>query len=99
MIDVVAYLIENRYTTDDLGQQVKGNPIKHKIFGKRKSISSNEFFKAGQLGLKPSFSIKILSAEYHGEESVEVDGVEYTIYRTYSYDDTIELYLTEKIGE
>ena len=51
------------------------------------------------MGLKPSFSIKILKQEYDDEENVEIDGIEYSVYRTYAYDDVIELYLTEKLGD
>ncbi len=99
MNDILVYLIKQQYHIDAIGQQVKDDPIKSKIYANRKSIGSNEFFNAGQMGLKPSFSIKILKKEYNDEENVEIDGVEYSVYRTYAYDDTIELYLTEKLGD
>lgn len=99
MNDILVYLIKQQYHVDTIGQQVKDTPIKRRIYASRKSIGSNEFFKAGQIGLKPSFSIKILKQEYNNEENVEIDSIEYSVYRTYAYDDTIELYLTEKLGD
>lgn len=99
MNDILVYLIKQQYHVDMIGQQVKDTPIRHKIYANRRSIGSNEFFKAGQMGLKPSFSIKILKQEYDDEENVEIDGIEYSVYRTYAYDDIIQLYLTEKLGD
>lgn len=98
MNDILVYLIKQQYRIDEIGQQVKDTPAKRQTYANMRSISSNEFFKAGQIGLKPSFSIKILRQEYDSEESVEINGTEYSVYRTYAKDDTIELYLTEKLG-
>lgn len=99
MNDILVYLIKQQYHVDTIGQQVKDTPIRRKIYTNRRSIGSNEFFKVGQMGLKPSFSIKILKQEYDDEENVEIDGIEYSVYRTYAYDDVIELCLTEKLGD
>lgn len=99
MNDIIVYLVKNTYHIDSIGQQVEENLTRHKVYATRRSIGSKEFFKAGQMGLKPSFSIKILRQEYNDEENIEIDGIEYSVYRTYSKDDTIELYLTEKLGD
>lgn len=69
------------------------------IFGQKMSITQNEFFSAGQTGLKPKLKLKICKYEYDNEKIAEIDERKYQIYRTYEpSSDRLELYLTEKKG-
>lgn len=92
-------LIKKTYTPDEIGQQIPTETIKT-VFCEIQSISQNEFFKAGQSGLKPQYKILIWGFEYSGEIAIELDGKKYSVYRTFlRNDEKIELYLTEKVGE
>lgn len=92
-------LIKKTYVSDDIGQQIPAETIKT-VFADIQSISQNEFFKAGQSGLKPQYKILIWGFEYNGETAIELDGKKYSVYRTFlRNDEKIELYLTEKVGE
>lgn len=62
------------------------------------SIRSSEFYSAGHSGLKPEFMIKISACDYEGERIVEYKGIRYSIYRTYTDGDMIELYAAQKVG-
>ena len=94
-----ANLIKTAYALDEIGQQIPVETSKT-VFADVQSISQNEFFKAGQTGLKPQYKILIWCFEYDGENAVELNGERYTIYRTFlRADEKIELYLTQKVGE
>lgn len=97
MNDIIVSLIGTEYVPDSLGQQTE-KTTKTTVYATRKSIGSNEFFKAGQAGLKPSFVVTIYNAEYDGQTKAEINGKIYYVYRTYIRKDMIELYLTERAG-
>ena len=70
------------------------------VFCNVKAINQNEFFKAGEIGLKPQFKFIIANAEdYEGEKLVIYQDKQYSIYRTYiKTTEAIELYVEEKVG-
>lgn len=65
------------------------------------SISRDEFYQAGQRNLKPEIRAIVWVSEYEGQDTVDIDGVRYGVYRTYrqDYSDEIELYLEKKAGD
>ena len=91
---IKATLIKYNYTKDDFGNSKK-TKIKKVIYAYKKSISQSEFYQAGMQGLKPQFMLLVFFGDYQGEDTVEIDGIIYYIYRTYinKYEE-IELYLT-----
>lgn len=96
--DHVACLIAERFEQDALSQQV---PVetRREVFCTIGSVQQSEWFSAGQKGFNPQFRLKVFSGDYAGESLVEVDGVRYSIYRTYLGDnDQMELYLKKAGG-
>ena len=93
-------LIPVTTTYGDLRQAIETEGTAVKVFAELSSISRQEFFTAGAMGLKPSLEAIIYSFEYNNEKIVEVNGKRYSVYRTYNRaeDDRIELYLEEKEG-
>lgn len=93
-------LIPVTTTYGDLRQAIEteGSPVK--VFAELSSISRQEFFTAGAMGLKPSLEAIIYSFEYNNEKIVKIGNKRYSVYRTYNRaeDDRIELYLEEKEG-
>lgn len=67
-------------------------------------VSQSEFYRAGELGIKPEFEFVINPAEYNGETIAEVtDGTGSTIrvriYRTYLRSaDELEIYCSHAAG-
>lgn len=98
MRDVIAYLIGKTITQNAYKQEVE-TETKTEIMALYESVSQNEFYKAGEAGLKPEFRLTTAIIDYNGEKEVELDGRKYGIYRTYEVDkDYIELYCERKGG-
>ena len=98
MRDVIAYLIGKAITQNAYKQEVE-TETKTEIMALYESVSQNEFYKAGEAGLKPEFRLTTAIIDYNGEKEVELDGKKYGIYRTYEVDkDYIELYCERKGG-
>lgn len=87
------------YDRGPLGQFVQVGTESREVFCEIGSITQSEWSAAGQMGLKPEMRITIWADEYGGAEAAVLDGVRYSIYRTYQAGpDKIELYLTRKVG-
>ena len=94
----VLTLIKTTYTVDSIGQQVP-QETRRNVFCNISSVSASEFFDAGRAGLKPEYRATMFAPDYEREEIVEMDGVQYGVYRTYlGRNETIELYLERKAG-
>lgn len=96
LVDVT--LISQTETYDDMGVSTiteNGTTIK----GNYQSISAQEFFRGGELGIKPEFIVKVWEREYSGQTLLSIDGVRYIIYRTYLVSDgRVELYCQKDVG-
>jgi len=98
MIDVVVTLEgEETYSIDTNGNEVAVGQSTA-VFGTLKSATSAEFMAAGKLGIKPSCTVEIYTAEYSGEKTAVINGKRLTVYRTYVKGDRIELHLSERTG-
>jgi SPP1 family predicted phage head-tail adaptor len=94
-----AYLIKRSFTFDEIGNQIATetkNPIPIEV----KSITRDEFYRAGEQKLNPEMMVTTAAINYQGEELIEIDSVIYAIYRKYfdSNSDDIELYLRKEVG-
>lgn len=99
MDEIVVVLLGTECETDGLKKQKKKIVSRHEIFGTKKSVGANEFFKAGQLGFRPQYQILVHTCEYDGETLVEINGKRHSVYRTYERTDGFtELYLEERSG-
>ncbi len=77
----------------------KAVETKRKVFANVKSVTSAEFFSAGQIGLSPEFRFTMFGPDYAGERIVEYNGVRYAVYRVYqATTDTMELYVQKEVG-
>lgn len=96
--DHVVTLISISYSKDALEQQVP-TETGREVFCQQHSISQSEFFDAGRNGLHPQHKLTVFEGDYQGETVAELDGVRYSIYRTFQgKGDFIELYLGRKAG-
>lgn len=91
-------LIDKTFSPDAIGQPI---PVEseRKVYCDVSSVSQSEFFEAGRAGLKPAFQVTMFAYDYHGETECSLNGIRYTIYRSYRRkDDDIELYLEKRVG-
>ena len=94
----VAYLVGYTYTKDAYGV-LQRSETKRKVFADVSSVSASEFFEGGRNGLKPALRFTIFAYDYKGEDVIECDGVQYSVYRTYNRNyDQVELYCELKKG-
>ena len=68
------------------------------VFAQVQSVSSSEFFNASQIGLAPDVRFVMFAGDYQGEEVVEHEGKNYSVYRVYHNGDFVELYCQREAG-
>lgn len=93
------YLLKTTAQRDELRQLV---PVqtRRKVLGSKSSVSGSEFTNVGILGIRAEMRLTVCSADYDGETDVEVDGVQYSVYRTYEPNAfQTELYLQQRVGD
>lgn len=93
----VIYLISKTYQKDVYGVD-RITETSAMRYCNVSSVTANEFFSGGELGLKPDLRFTMLNFEYNGEEIVQYNSKRYKVYRTYNgRNDTIELYTTREL--
>lgn len=90
---------------------VKETPANHGVFATRteeqrmvyadiKSVGRNEFYKAKNAGIEPTYVFELSDySEYGGEKLVIYDGKRYKVVRTYVSDMRIELTVEEATAD
>ena len=97
------YLVTDTYEADDIGQLVS-TTTKRLVYGRIGSITRAEWNAAGELGIKPEYTLTMFGPDYAGEKTVmmDINGVPqmFGVYRTYhGTNDDLELYLEWKVGD
>ena len=94
----VMRLVRTAYTKDDIKQMVPSETTRD-VFCAVTSVSAQEFYEAGRAGLRPEWRVVMFAPDYEGEDIAELNGVRYSVYRTFlGKNETIELYLERKAG-
>lgn len=89
-------LIAKSYEKDDIGQQIE-TETERTVPCTLTSVSRQEWQAAGQQGFQPSKRAIVFTDDYQDEDAARIDGVLYSVYRTYEGDDDrTELYLEKK---
>jgi len=94
----IAYLIATTITYDDIGQIVETSTEKM-IYCNVRSVTRDEFYQAGETGIRPRWSITCFAPDYNNEEYCKLENKKYHIYRSYvKSNEEIELYLEDLVG-
>lgn len=96
-MDGIATLINQTFTQDSIGQYVP-TETSTDIYVRESSITRSEWYNAGRQGLNPDLLLLTPRCNYDGQKIIEYRGKRYSVYRTYTEGEEIELYLTEKGG-
>ena len=92
------YLISTTYTEDAFGV-LQPTTTKRLVYANVTSVSASEWFEGGRNGLNPEFRMTMFGPDYNGEEIVEYNGAQYSVYRTYkAKTDRLELYVEKRKG-
>lgn len=73
--------------------------IEKEVMCKESSISKNDFYNAGNVGLKLSYILTINYFEYEEESKVIYKNKELDVIKTYRNGDLLELTVGERIGK
>ena len=94
-----ANLITRTFSFDTYGNQT-ATETKNPIPIEERSLSREEFYRAGEQKLNAEKMVTTAAVNYSNEELIEIDSVVYAIYRTYRdpTSDDIELYLRREVG-
>lgn len=97
--EVVTLINNSNFIKDELNQR-KSVQTKNKVFCNSLPVGRNDFYSAGQTGIKLQCILVVHSYEYNNEQEVEFEGRKLIVYRTYkkSIEET-ELHCIEKVGK
>ena len=95
------YLITYISDQDDSGfEPDEPQEICKRVWCKVESVSGREFARMGQNNIRPQLRVTLWASEYDDQDTVEIDGKKYGVYRTFRPGaDEIELYLERKAGD
>ncbi len=91
-------LIGQTWQKDVIGQERPAETARQ-VFCAVSGVSRAEWTEAGRAGFRPEYRVTMFAPDYDGEQTAELRGIRYGIYRTYlAQNETIELYLERKAG-
>lgn len=88
----------NENTIDEWGNPISKDDM-WTVFAQKMSVTSAEFYRASNQGLKPSLVFEIYEEEFRDADLLIYEGIEYTIIRTYQRTlDRLELVCERKVA-
>lgn len=98
MLDQVK-IIKKAYENDEISQEVPVETARN-IWVDVLDVTRAEWTSAGQMGLRPAYTLRTNAMNYMGEATIELKGARFAIYRTYRIpnSDDIELYIQSEVG-
>ncbi len=78
----IVYLISQSKEEDDIGNFIVSSNTSKKIYAKKQSVKTSEFYNAIQSGFSPSIELIIKRNNYSGQEELEWNGERYAIIHT-----------------
>ena len=88
-------LIGETLTRNDRSEQV-ADRTETAVIGTLSGVTVNEFYPAANAGYRPEIVVTLYGQEYAQQPHIRVDGVTYTVIRTYLSGDFIELHCQRK---
>lgn len=89
--DTTVFLHRHTMTQNAIGEWIPAI-VRVEVFAQIQEVSSSEFFAASQIGLAAEKRFLVFAGDYQGETVLDYDGNNYSVYRTYTSGDYIELY-------
>ena len=93
----VIYLVSRQTAYDEIGNAVKSTQ-ERRIFANAMSVGMQEFYQAGQSGIRPERQFEIYSFEYRGEDTLRHNGDTLRIVRTTGNGDKLRLICERSTG-
>lgn len=94
----IGYLVSETYSQNQYGVMISSED-KRKVYCDVNSVTQQEWFEGGRNGLNPRYRFRMFKYDYKGERVFEYQGTQYTIYRTFEFNDLIDLYVELRKGD
>lgn len=96
----IVYLVNQSLTEDEIGNVITSGENQTKIYAKKQSVKTNEFYNATMTGLTPSCEFVIKRLNYNGEDELIWNNERYSIIRTVDPKNKFDIVLvcSKKIG-
>lgn len=78
----IIYLVNKVVEDDDIGNNISSSETTKKIYAKKQSIRTNEYYSAVATGLTPSCEFVVKRLDYNGQKELDYNGQRYSIIRT-----------------
>lgn len=96
----IVYLISRTLGEDEIGNITTSSTTEKKIYAKKQSVRTNEFYNATMTGLTPSVEFVIKRLNYSGESELLWNNTTYEVIRTIDPKNKFDIVLvcSKKIG-
>lgn len=96
----IIYLVSNTKEEDEIGNIITSSFQLNKIYAKKQSVRTNEFYSAVETGLTPSIEFVIKRLDYDGQTELEWNNKRYSVIRTVDPKNKFDIVLVcaRKIG-
>lgn len=96
----IIYLISRKKGEDDIGNIIASSETSKKIYARKQSVRTSEFYNAVQCGLSPQIEFAIKRLNYNGEKDLKWNNQIYSIIRTVDPKNKFDIVLVcgKKIG-
>jgi len=97
----IIYLISQSKEEDDIGNFTSSSETSKKVYAKKQSVKTSEFYNAVQGGFNPSIELVVKRLNYNGEEELDWNNERYFIIRTIDPKSKFDIVLVcqKKIGK
>lgn len=96
----IIYLISQKKEEDDIGNIISSSETSKKLYAKKQSVRTNEFYNAVQIGMNPSVEFVIKKLNYNCEEELDWNNERYSVIRVVEPKNKFDIVLVcqKKIG-
>lgn len=96
----IIYLVNEEQKEDSIGNVETSFELYKKIYAKKQSVRTSEFYNATMVGLTPNIEFVIKKLNYHNEDEVIWNNERYSVIRTIEPKNKFDIVLVcaKKIG-
>lgn len=96
----IIYLVNKVVEDDDIGNNISSSESTTKIYAKKQSVRTNEFYNAVEIGHTLSCEFVVKRLNYNGQLELDYEGKRYSIIRTVDPKNKFDIVLVceRKIG-
>lgn len=96
----IIYLVNKVVEDDDIGNNISSSETTTKIYAKKQSVRTNEYYSAVETGITPSYEFVVKRLDYNGQSELNYNNQRFSIIRTVDPKNKFDIVLvcTRKIG-